>query len=126
MPPSPPKPFAKLYLSSEMLEGVFGDGKWELLKSIAEEGSIQRAAERLGRGYRKAWDDIKRAEKGLGKSLVSKRRGGANGGETVLTPFGTRLLKSWERYRHDIDKAVHRAYRKHLVSAITTKENVTR
>lgn len=126
MPPTTtPKPYAKLYLSSDTVDGVFGDGKWELLRCIADEGSIQNAARRLGRGYRKAWDDIRRAERGLGQALVTRRRGGADGGETVLTAFGTRLLASWERYRRAMDTAMDTAYAQHLAPVVETGRSDT-
>jgi molybdenum-dependent DNA-binding transcriptional regulator ModE len=35
----------KLWLSSRDVEGVFGDGKWRLLKSIDAEGSLRAASQ---------------------------------------------------------------------------------
>ena len=36
----------KLWLSTEDIEGVFGDGKWRLLRSIESEGSLAAASEK--------------------------------------------------------------------------------
>jgi molybdenum-dependent DNA-binding transcriptional regulator ModE len=47
-------PKKKLFLSSRNIEGIFGDGKYRLFKAIESEGSIQKAARKLNRGYRKA------------------------------------------------------------------------
>lgn len=118
-PPSV-SPHCKLYLSTRTLEGVFGEGKWQLLKAIQEDGSIQRAAERLGRGYRKAWADITLAEKGLGRKLVVKSRGGAEGGGTHLTVYGAALVTAWARYRDAIDRQSTRLYHTHLEELIST------
>lgn len=92
-------PHCKLFLSGKSLDGIFGDGKYCLLKAIKDTGSLQKAAEQLGRGYRKAWGDIRRAEKGIGKKLVITERGGVEGGNTRLTEFACKLLDSWELYR---------------------------
>ena len=105
---------AKLFLSTETVEGVLGEGKWRLLKAVQRYGSIQGAAESLGRSYRKAWGDIKRAEQGLGRALVMKSRGGAQGGSTVLTGFGESLLVAWDKYRRSLRADIDKSYRKHL------------
>jgi molybdate transport system regulatory protein len=108
------EPGIKLYLSDGLSEGMFGDGKFLLLKTIDEEGSIRKAAEKLGRGYRKAWGDIKRTEQAIGRRLVKKTRGGPAGGMTELTEFGRELLEGWRVYREDVMKGAGDAYEKHL------------
>ena len=105
---------AKLFISSEKVDGLFGDGKWRLLKSVEKHGSIQKAADELGRSYRKAWGDIKRAEEGLGRQLVIKLRGGTNGGSTQLTDFGLQLLGAWKKYRSEVKSGMTKSYKKHL------------
>jgi molybdate transport system regulatory protein len=112
------KPHAKLFLFSIETEGLFGDGKWRLLVAVREYGSIQEAARRLGRGYRKAWGDIKRTEEGFGRRIVRKTRGGPSGGRTELTEFGNRLLDAWERYRTEVHSCMNGAFSKHLESVI--------
>lgn len=108
------KPNAKLFISSPEVDGLFGEGKWRLLNAIKKHGSIQKAANELGRSYRKAWGDIKRAEEGLGRQLVTKLRGGTNHGSTQLTDFGQQLLKGWEKYRNEIHSCIKQAYGHHL------------
>ena len=60
----------KLWLSTKDVEGVFGDGKWRLLKSIDAEGSLKAASESLRISYRKAWGDLKKAQDALDIVLV--------------------------------------------------------
>jgi molybdate transport system regulatory protein len=108
------KACAKLFISSTAAEGVFGDGKWILLKAVKEHGSIQKASTALGRSYRKAWGDIKKAEETLGNPLVAKRRGGPEGGQTVLTPFCEKLLDAWHVHRRSILSCVNSSYEKNL------------
>jgi molybdate transport system regulatory protein len=106
----PIEPRAKLFLSSASLEGVFGNGKMKLLAAVAETGSISKAASLLGRSYRKAWGDIRRAEEGLGIPLVTTRRGGVSGGCAELTPECLRLLDAWKEYAREMETTMKKAF----------------
>lgn len=108
------KPYAKLYVSSEVAEGIFGDGKYRLLKAVREHRSISRAAQALQRSYRKAWGDIQKAEAALGQPLVKKVRGGRFGGQTELTPYCENVLRAWEMYRKDVMKVMDVSFRTKL------------
>lgn len=112
------KPGVKLYLSDGESDGMFGDGKWRLLKTIEEEGSIRKAAEKLGRGYRKAWGDINRTEQAIGRKLVKKTRGGPAGGTTELTEFGRELLGGWQKYRAAVLKGMDGAFEEYLAGLL--------
>jgi len=104
------KPRFKLWLSMPEAEGVFGDGKWRLLKAIDKEKSLSSAARILGISYRKAWGDLQKAEKYLGVSLIEKQRGGKAGGGTSLTAEGKKWLCAYTRFWSEIEKTVKRAY----------------
>ncbi len=104
----------KLWLSTKDVEGVFGDGKWRLLKSIDTEGSLKAASESLRISYRKAWGDLKKAEDALSIALVEKQRGGSMGGQTTLTDQGKKWVKAYTRFRGDTEKAVEKAYERHI------------
>ncbi len=104
----------KLWLSSEDAEGVFGDGKWRLLKSIDTEGSLRAASQSLHISYRKAWGDLKKAQQCLNVPLVEKQRGGALGGRTELTEQGKNWVDAYTRFRSDIEKAAEKAFTKHI------------
>lgn len=108
------RPRMKLYLHEPDDGGMFGDGLCRLLGAIAEEGSIREAARKLGRGYRKAWGDINRTEKALGRRLVRTSRGGSGGGATVLTEFGAALIEGWKRFRGEAEKGMNEAFERHL------------
>jgi len=109
------KPRCKLWLSSGDAEGVFGDGKWRLLRTIEETGSLKSAAERLGISYRKAWGDLKKAETSLNITLIEKHRGGLSGGQTHLTATGRQWLRGYSLFRRDIERAIKKAYKAHIV-----------
>lgn len=113
------KPQAKLFLSSTHDDGVFGEGKWRLLVAVQEHGSISKAATALGRSYRKAWGDIKRAEDVLGRPLIVRVRGGSHGGQSLLTPFCEELLEAWSKYRQQVYAALDAAYKCHLETLLS-------
>ncbi len=104
----------KLWLSTKDIEGVFGDGKWRLLRSVESEGSLMAASQRLGISYRKAWGDLKKAQESLNIGLVEKQRGGNMGGRTSLTDQGKKWVEAYAKFRGDIEKAVAKAYEKHI------------
>jgi len=104
----------KLWLSTETTEGVFGDGKWRLLEAIETKGSLSAASKYLHISYRKAWGDLKKAEKYLGTALLEKQRGGSLGGRSALTDKGKKWVRAYTKFRSEIENAVEKAYQKHI------------
>ncbi|MHC4664771.1 MAG: winged helix-turn-helix domain-containing protein [Planctomycetota bacterium] len=104
----------KMWLNCPETEGVFGDGKWRLLKALEAKGSLRAASDALGISYRKAWGDLKKAEDGLGVALVEKKRGGSQGGRTRLTAAGRKWVGAYRRFRAEIEKAAQKAYARHM------------
>jgi molybdate transport system regulatory protein len=104
------KPGFKLWLRGDDPKEVFGGGKWRLLMAIHQEGSLRAAAAKLGISYRKAWGDLKKAENALGVTFLERRRGGSDGGETLLTEAGRKWLKEYGRFHDRVEKAVDRAF----------------
>jgi molybdate transport system regulatory protein len=104
----------KLWLNARDAEGVFGDGKWRLLKAIDTEGSLKAASEVLHISYRKAWGDLKKAEDALETALVEKQRGGSIGGQTRLTDQGRKWVGAYAKFRSDIEKVTEKAYQKYI------------
>ena len=112
------RPSARLFIVEDEKGGFFGDGRCELLRAVMEHGSLSAAAEALGRGYRKAWADIRKAEEATGLKLVVRERGGARGGSSMLTESGERLVRAWERYGAEVALCMERAYEIHLREVI--------
>ena len=104
----------KLWLSTKDVEGVFGDGKWRLLKAVGTEGSLSAASQKLGISYRKAWGDLKKAQEALNITLIDKQRGGRLGGKTSLTDKGKKWVEAYTKFRSDIEKAAEKAFEKHI------------
>jgi molybdate transport system regulatory protein len=87
----------KVWMVNEKGEAVFGDGLARLIEEIQQHHSIVEAAKNLGMSYRYALHRITLAEERLGKSLVTRVRGGAKGGgSSEVTEFGNEMV---QRYR---------------------------
>jgi|APCry1669192269_1035402.scaffolds.fasta_scaffold00302_3 molybdate transport system regulatory protein len=76
---------------------VFGPGKAELLKLIAETGSIRTAAKAMSMSYNRAWTLIRDTNDFFTKPLVQGNRGGKAGGGASLTKTGEAVLKAYLR-----------------------------
>ncbi|GAA4011853.1 TOBE domain-containing protein [Actimicrobium antarcticum] len=72
-----------------------GAGRIALLTSIAECGSITRAAKAIGMSYKAAWDAIDNMNNLAGEPLVKRSTGGKGGGGTRLTSRGEKLVRNF-------------------------------
>jgi molybdate transport system regulatory protein len=75
----------------------FGPGKAALLESIRDTGSISAAARGMGMSYKRAWLLLDSVNRAFTEPVVSAAPGGADGGGTLLTPFGVELLEAYRR-----------------------------
>jgi len=104
----------KLWLSSTDIEGVSGDGKWRLPKTVAPPGSLKAATEQLGIGYRKAWGDLRKAERALNVNLVKRSSGGSEDGGTALTQDGKKWIAAYAGFRKELEKTAQKAYQERI------------
>lgn len=89
---------------------LLGEGRERLLTLIEETGSISAAARGMGITYRKAWGHLQAMEGKLGSPLVLRQKGGAGGGESLLTVEAVDLLSRFSRLRRDLTTAVDRKF----------------
>ncbi|HKL00953.1 MAG TPA: LysR family transcriptional regulator [Desulfotignum sp.] len=73
-----------------------------ILETIREQGSINAAAKALGMGYRSMWGRLRKMEKRLGKPLLVRHKGGAQGGHSDLTPEALEMIEKFKRMRQEI------------------------
>ncbi len=86
----------------------FGPGPAELLELIEETGSISKAAKAMGMSYKKAWDIIERMNSRGQSPYVIRCKGGTEGGGTVLTPRGKKVLEAFNKLNTKIKAVVEK------------------
>jgi len=99
----------KIWIETQEGKGILGDGKWELLKLIRDEGSLMAAVEKKGYSYRKTWNKLKEIEKMLGFTLIEKSRGGVGGGSSALTEKGKTLVSAFDELHEKLDSIFQKA-----------------
>ncbi|KXA94453.1 hypothetical protein AKJ65_04365 [candidate division MSBL1 archaeon SCGC-AAA259E19] len=100
-------PKARIWLEKKE-KPILGEGRAELLASIEEEGSLNKAAESMGMSYRHAWGVIKKIEERSGFKIVSSEKGGKGGGGTNLTEKGQELLNRYKWMDEALEKMVEK------------------
>lgn len=90
------------------IAGAFTWKLCTLLSAIEATGSINRAARQVGLSYKGAWELLERANNVSPRLLVTTAVGGKDGGGSVLTQSGKRLLqlftKLQEEHNHFLDR----------------------
>jgi molybdate transport system regulatory protein len=76
---------------------AMGPGKADLLKAIAETGSISAAARHMDMSYRRAWLLVDTMNQCFRTPLVETATGGSRGGGARVTEFGLEILERYER-----------------------------
>ena len=77
---------------------AFDERDASLLRAVDDAGSLNAAADGLGRSYSRAHQRLTDLEDAFG-SLVERQRGGASGGGSTLTPRAHELLARFDRLR---------------------------
>ena len=89
-------------------ELVLSQEQIELLLLVDELQSITASARQMCISYRKAWELVRQSEQSLGFTIISKSRGGKNGGSSVLTPDGKLLANAYRQLQADFNSSVKR------------------
>ena len=100
----------KMWLETAEGEGILGDGKWQILKAVEEEGSLTAACQKLGLTYRRTWGDLKKIEQQLGFPLLNKSRGGKEGGMSELSSQGKTLVEAFDKFHKQVDDKISYAF----------------
>jgi molybdate transport system regulatory protein len=85
---------------------VINNELFNLLQCLHKENSLTKAAEKLSFSYRKAWNLISNAEKSLSFKLTESKRGGKEGGETLLSIDGNNLLNAYIELKSEFDTSI--------------------
>jgi molybdate transport system regulatory protein len=101
----------KLWIECDTGDSIFGEGQMRILETIQEQGSINAAAKTLKMGYRSMWGRLRKMEKRLGKPLLERHKGGAEGGHSDLTPEALEMIDKFKRLRQEITNASETIFR---------------
>lgn len=104
----------KIWLETSNHDGILGDGKWRLLKTINETGSLKSAMKEHGLSYRKTWENLNRIEEMLGFRVIERQRGGQTGGKTVLSAQGIAIMEAFDRFHQKYDQLINNALQEML------------
>ncbi|MCJ7821113.1 MAG: LysR family transcriptional regulator [Bacteroidales bacterium] len=96
----------EIWLESVGKDTVLNGEGFSLLQEIEKTGSLTGAARNMEISYRKAWGIMREVEQHLGFPLVDRRRGGAAGGRSNLSPEGIQLLRAYRSLHHETDIAM--------------------
>ena len=100
------KPSCKVWIEYNG-KPVLGKGGAEILKAIAKEQSISKAAEKLSMSYRYVWNYLQKIQKAVEAPIVETYKGGkAGGGGAKLTALGQSLLEEYQRVEGYMSEAL--------------------
>ncbi len=100
----------KTWIENDRGELLFGKGKTEILELIEEDGSIAKAAERLGMSYKKAWTHIKILQENIADELVVAKKGGGGRGGTTLSSHARELVAKYRQLQEEIEAFANRRF----------------
>ena len=105
----------KIWLETDKHDGLLGDGKCRLLKTISKTNSLKKAIKLHSLTYRKTWDNLQKIEESLGFQLIDRHRGGKDGGKSMLTPQGQAILDAFENFHRKHDQWITQALDETLI-----------
>ncbi len=85
---------------------AIGPGKADLLKKIADSGSISAAAREMGMSYRRAWQLVDAMNAAFSGPLVTTAIGGKRGGGAVVTDLGQEALAQFRKMEAKASNAI--------------------
>lgn len=102
---------------------AFGTGIAQLMRLVAQKGSLSAAYKEMGMAASKAWKIVRRAEADLGFILIESVSGGKSGGYSRLTPEGEDLLERYEQFQEEVIEAARQSFVKHFGNHDTIEKN---
>jgi molybdate transport system regulatory protein len=96
----------RIYFRDEI---ALGPGKVELLRHIAETGSISEAARRMDMSYNRAWLLVRTMNRCFKEPLVVAMRGGDTHGGAEVTKTGRQVLALYQKLESKVKSATQPA-----------------
>lgn len=91
---------------------LIGPGKIELLRAVAEHGSISTAARAVGMGYKRAWSLLDELQRAFPTPIFETAAGGSRGGGATVTAAGHKLLEDYDELEQACRVAAEPALKK--------------
>lgn len=88
---------------------AIGPGKADLLEHIAQTGCLRKAAAAMDMSYMRAWTLVRTMNRCFKQPLVTTKRGGAEGGEALVTETGKAVLAAYRRMEAQSLRSTKRA-----------------
>ncbi len=107
----------KIWIENDHNDLLFGKGKTEILEMIEQEGSIAKAAEKMGLNYKKAWTHIKILQANIADELVVSNKGRGRSGGTTLTPKAKELIVNYKKLKQEIEAFADKKFEELLKTA---------
>ena len=108
----------KVLLKTDRGVPFMGIGLLWLLEGITEHHSVTRAARAMGLSYPKALRMLRTVERGLGRAVVTRRKGGSDRGGAELTPFGRDFVARYDRLQSKIKRFGATAFERDLAALV--------
>ena len=83
-------------------ELFLGNTQIRLLKQVVKDGSINSAAKNLKMSYQHAWHILDRLNLLSPVPIVIRQKGGKDGGGCRISPYGMKLIRTYEKKVADI------------------------
>jgi len=113
----------KIWIEDNKGNLLFGKGKTEILELIEKEGSIAKAAEKMGLNYKKAWNHIKILQQNLDDELVIVEKGVKGG--TYLTPKAKEYVDVYRQLEKEIQDFANKRFKDLYLKKLKGKRNDT-
>jgi len=110
----------KIWIEDNKGNLLFGKGKTEILELIEKEGSIAKAAEKMGLNYKKAWNHIKILQQNLEDELVIVEKGVKGG--TKLTKKAKEYIKVYKQLEEEIQDFANKRFKELYLKKLKGKK----
>lgn len=91
-----------LHMSIERETAFFNARLKLLLYLISDMHNVRKACNAMSLSYGKAWDMLNQLETELGYSVVLRKQGGRQGGNTLLTKEGYAFLSTYQQFEEEV------------------------
>ena len=82
---------------------------------ISDTHNMRMSCSLSGIAHSNAWDMINKMEQSLGYQVVERKRGGKDGGSTMLTPRGEKFLLEYQKFEECVHQFTQNEYKNRFI-----------